>query len=486
VSRLTEKQLLFLTIGIAVLLTGGLGFLIWSDLKTIDEEQMAIEDLKKQIGSAEREIDLIPQREYRVIANREIADKEVAFLPEEEEIENFWEVLERFAAESGVRISEIAPSSVGQTRGKKKGETTTISSVPQVLSLRGTIDELLRFINLIENYDRIINVVEFSIGSGEVADEDGMVRHGIRLALTTFTYSKKIASTIVSIPKYEEKKENPEVKKWLSRIKIQEKETYTLQPALGRRDPFVSIRKRPAISTGPGADDVNRPNQIAMIENLIGALAVLNEGLDYEEELQKRGDLWRLQAQKKENRDLYRQLSDEIPLAQKEITFPDLQDQLKREVLAPWAEIQKRIEAIVQGNPKLTRDQVNEWLNRVQTLFDEKQWADVESQVRQFSDASRKGQHVQEDAKDLVQKIFDMQRSAKVIQAFEKKSIKISTILYSPNGMSVAVINGRQMSEGDALDEQGTIIVVEIGENYVIFETEGVEIKRGQNDDTNK
>jgi len=313
-----------------------------------------------------------------------------------------------------------------------------------------------------------------------------MVRHGIRLALTTFTYSKKIASTIVSIPKYEEKKENPEVKKWLSRIKIQEKETYTLQPALGRRDPFVSIRKRPAISTGPGADDVNRPNQIAMIENLIGALAVLNEGLDYEEELQKRGDLWRLQAQKKENRDLYRQLSDEIPLAQKEITFPDLQDQLKREVLAPWAEIQKRIEAIVQGNPKLTRDQVNEWLNRVQTLFDEKQWADVESQVRQFSDASRKGQHVQEDAKDLVQKIFDMQRSAKVIQAFEKKSIKISTILYSPNGMSVAVINGRQMSEGDALDEQGTIIVVEIGENYVIFETEGVEIKRGQNDDTNK
>jgi len=223
-----------------------------------------------------------------------------------------------------------------------------------------------------------------------------------------------------------------------------------------------------------------------VIENLIGALAVLNEGLDYEEELQKRGDLWRLQAQKKENRDLYRQLSDEIPLAQKDIAFPDLQDQLKREVLAPWTEIQKRIEAIVQGNPKLTKDQVNEWLNRIDVLFENHQWTEVESQARQFSDASRKGQHVEDDAKDLVQKIFEMQRSAKVIQGFEKKSIKISTILYSPNGMSVAVINGRQMSEGDALDEQGTIIVVEIGENYVIFETEGVEIKRGQNDDNGK
>jgi len=56
--------------------------------------------------------------------------------------------------------------------------------------------------------------------------------------------------------------------------------------------------------------------------------------------------------------------------------------------------------------------------------------------------------------------------------------VVISTILYSPNGLSVAVINGKQIAEGDALDAAGTIIVVEIGENYVIFETEGVEIKK--------
>jgi hypothetical protein len=34
--------------------------------------------------------------------------------------------------------------------------------------------------------------------------------------------------------------------------------------------------------------------------------------------------------------------------------------------------------------------------------------------------------------------------------------------------------------EGDALDAAGTVIVIEIGENYVIFETEGVEIKKPQ------
>ena len=98
--------------------------------------------------------------------------------------------------------------------------------------------------------------------------------------------------------------------------------------------------------------------------------------------------------------------------------------------------------------------------------------------MRDFLDASRNGEHVVEAARPLVLQITELARSAKVIENFEKLKIVISTILYSPNGLSVAVINGRQMSEGDALDAQGTVIVVEIGENYVIFETEGVEIKK--------
>jgi hypothetical protein len=150
VGRLTEKQLLLLTIGITVLIAGGLGFLIWSDFRTIEEEKQRIADLERQIDAAEKEIAMIPEREFRVIANREIADKEVAFLPEEEEIETFWEVLERFSAESGVRISEIAGTAQRTGRGRK-GEQSTISQVPQVLSLKGTVDEFLRFLNSIEN-----------------------------------------------------------------------------------------------------------------------------------------------------------------------------------------------------------------------------------------------------------------------------------------------------------------------------------------------
>ena len=479
-TRLTEKQLLLLTIGITVLISGGLGFLIWSDFRTIEEEKARKADLDRQIEAAEKEIAVRPDREYRVIANREISDREVAFLPEEEEIETFWEVLEGFAQDAGVRISEIAPSSIQRSGRDKKGAETTISTVPQVLSLRGSIDEFLRFINMIENYERIINVAEYSVTAGEAPDEDGKQRHTIRLALTTFTYSKKIASTIVSIPKYEEKREHAEVKKWLGRIKVQEKETYTLPPSLQRRDPFVSVRKRP--DTGVKTDDgpADPEYQKGLIDNIVELVHTLQQGLSFEEELQRRGDLWRLTAQRKENRDAYAALSENIATANKEITIAELRDRFKKDVQVPWAAIQKRMEEMRNTVPKLTIAQVQEWNEKISKIHDEKKWQEVETECRAFRDACKNGSYVEDDAKDLVQRIFELQRSAKVIDAFEKRKIQISTILFSPGGVSVAVINGKQMTVGDALDADGQVIVVEIGENFVIFETEGVEIRKSQ------
>jgi Tfp pilus assembly protein PilO len=486
VTRLTEKQLLLLTIGITVLIAGGLGFLIWSDLRTIDEEKARKADLDRQIEDAEKEIALRPDREYRVIANREISDREVAFLPEEEEIETFWEVLERFAKDSGVRISEIAPSSIQRGGRGKKGGDSTISTVPQVMSLRGTVDEFLRFINMIENYERIINVSEYSLSAAEAPDEDQRFRHGIRLALTTFTYSKKVASTIVSIPKYEEKKEHAEVKKWLSRIKVQEKETYTLPAIEARRDPFVSIRRRPHAKDGP-EPAADPEYQRAIIENMVDLVTSLQNGLTMEEELQRRGDLWRLTAQRKENRDLYNQINEALPNANKEITIPELREQFKREVLVPWEAIKKRMEDMRDRIPKLNAASVQEYLDRITKVFEEAKalgpkgkWDAVESEARSFREQSKNGAYVDDDAKDLVQRIFEIQRQANVHDRFYKVRIEISGILYSPRNQSVAVINGKQMTVGEAFDAAGTIIVVDIGEDYVIFDTEAVEIRVDQ------
>jgi len=118
--------------------------------------------------------------------------------------------------------------------------------------------------------------------------------------------------------------------------------------------------------------------------------------------------------------------------------------------------------------------------DRVAKSYDDRDWNKVEEEVRAFMDLSKSGEWVEDDAKPLAFEIANYKRSADIIQKFEKRKVAISTILYSPNTGSVAVVNGKQLSVGDALDGDGQVTVAEIGENYVIFQTEGVEIKRMQ------
>lgn len=476
--KLSEKQLLALTIGVTVLLAGGLGFLIWKDLQAVGAEERRTAELNELIAAAQQEIDQIPAREFRAIANREIADKEVAFLPEETEIETFWEVLERYADESGVQISKISPKQQ-PTSGRKK-PASAIENVDQVLSLRGTVDELLRYLNLIENYDRIINVVEFSITTGaSKPDEDGKVRHSINLALRTFTYSKKIANTIVSIANYEKKKDHVEVKQWLSKIKIEEKESYSLRPAIDRRDPFVDVRREPS-KVADVDDPIDRKAQEAILLNLVDQVRTLQEMLDLEDHLRAIKDWFRLGQVMKENREMYRAVEAHVAQVEREkqIRQRDLQEQFRTDVVAPFNAVRERIGALEAVQPKLDVAQTESWVKRLRAKFDERDFKAFSEIYREWGQVSRNGEWVDDAARPMVAEIVELNRRVNVIQEFDKRKIVISSVVYNPNGTSLAYVNGKLMAQGDALDGDGKVLVLEIGENYVIFHTEGVEIKR--------
>ncbi|MEM9176699.1 MAG: type 4a pilus biogenesis protein PilO [Myxococcota bacterium] len=473
-SRLSEKQLLLVTIGITLLLCGGLGWLIWSDLQAIEKEEETIAQLKGQIKEAQTEINKIENREFRVIANREIADREVEILPAEDDIETFWEILEQFAKEAEIEISEIASSNAG------RGGKGPIKAVPQLLSVRGTTDEFLRFINLVENHDRIINVVEYDITAGNEPspDDPTRIRHGIRLALTTFTYSKKIANTIVSIPNYDQKKQDPAVASWRSKIKIQDKESYALRTSLGRRDPFISARRRIEVSAPEDAGD--RKQIEALMEALIERIRSLSDDVDLEDTLRKRKDIFRLARQVKENRENLTTLGRDIDALRREklIGDPELGTRFRGEVVEPFEAIAKRIQSASDGAPDMSREEVQKRYELIAKDFDERNWEEVRKKVSGFMTLTRDGNKVVEEARPVVAKITDLLRRSRVIQKFEKRDIDISTVIYNPNALSLAIINGKTKSEGDALDADGRVVIAEIGEDYVIFETEGVEIKK--------
>jgi len=480
VSKLSEKHLLALTIGVTLFLAGGLGFLIWSDFQAIEEEERLTADLRERIRAAEVEIAQVPAREARVIANREIADKEVTFLPEETEIETFWENVERMADESGVQISRISPRATASSSSRTKKTSTSIETVDQVLSLRGSSDELLRFFNLVENYDRIITIVEFAITPGRAAEEDGKMRHSVNLGLRTFTYSRKIANTIVSIKDYEKKRELIEVKQWLSRIKLEEKESYTLRPAINRRDPFVDVRHERRDPTAAVPDEQDRKHQELILLNLVDQVRLLQEQLDVEDHLRAIKDFFRLGAVMKQNREAFRALQGNLETTEKSrlLTFPDLLEQFRAEVQAPFAQIRERIGFIDTQRDLLEVSQVQEWTNKLRSAFDERDWKPFAELLREWNAVSKNGENVVEEARLLADEVAELGRRAGVIQEFDKRKIAISSIVFNSGGTSLAYINKKLMGEGDALDGDGRVIVYEIGENFVIFLTEGVEIKR--------
>jgi hypothetical protein len=298
--------------------------------------------------------------------------------------------------------------------------------------------------------------------------------------MTTFTYSKKIANTIVSIPQYEKKMEHPEVKKAMSAIKVSEKESYTLRSAVDRRDPFVNVRRK--VEDKPLAPTQDRKTQEEILTRLKEEVRSLVEGLDLEDTLLRDKRLFLHKQQVEDNRRDYARLLQLLDQTQREklIVDRDLLEEFRDDVMTPFLAIQERLSRMEEQQPKLQRDAVQAYHDRIAEYFDERDWKKVQEEVRSFLTMSKDGEHVEDDARDLVHAIKEFLRRADVIQEFDKKKWTISGIVYQANGTSLAIINGKTVLEQDAVDPEGKIIVVEIGENFVIFETEGVEIKKAK------
>jgi len=157
-----------------------------------------------------------------------------------------------------------------------------------------------------------------------------------------------------------------------------------------------------------------------------------------------------------------------------------LQEQFKAQIVLKFFELGKSIVGLDSSQKQLSKEHVQEKRDKIAKLFDERNWKGLAEEFRNWKSISRKGEHVVDEARALAAEIADFRRRADVIQEFDRRKISISGIVFAPNGVSIAVINGKLRGEGDALDADGRVLVAEIGENFVIFVTEGVEIKRLQ------
>jgi len=477
VGRFTEKQLTITTIVVAVIIAGLFAYLIYEDLSKIDEEKANIENLTSQIRTADAEIAKKPARETDVIVNREIVERDSKILPDESEINDFINVIGDFEKYSGVVVTQV------QGLKERAGSgTSAILKIPLKLKIRGSMEQYLKFINLFENHERFVRISGFSIAAGRFVDENGNRQHDIGLELETYQYDPKGGQVKrVEIPNYERRKQEIGIQKRIRAEKPAHIEKYQMKPRINRRDPFEDPREAETPDELTGDEQENDITvQRATLDELVLEVGMLSDDVRMEQQFKEEHKYMRLAAvaraidQRMSTLDF--RLSD--VLANREITIPELKDEFNKKVVAVYEQIKEQRKSSAEHQDVLIeRKQVWETLQKMKTKFESGEYDDV-IQTYQGFERLTEGRHFSPDAEPVKEQMDILAQQAQVINKFESEPLKIEGVIIDPKKSSFAIINGHILSEGEFVDSEGRIKIMQISQNEIVFEYQKVEIRK--------
>ncbi len=477
-SRLSERQRLFVTIGASVLLTGGLLGLILKDRTEIDGVREEISSLDQRIRAADIEIRRTREREEVVLVDRAVENRELAVLPTRQKIAGFHRNLSTFLATAGLHFQEL-PESQAQESGLAQGIYVTRSAI----SFQGDASSTLKFINMMENDPRLISVKGLKIDAGEKAHNDSTapIQHDVELTLETYFYDPSSdGSDRVHIPNAEARLQEPKIREAIAAFQPERPETYVLRPAASRRDPLIDPRRhRPTADEGDLQEAMRAQETIVLdLEHLLDDI---NEKVEQEKALDKTGDMFRLDRLQRDVDDQINELRARIAQLdqRRAITIPELAQRVQT--------VKDRLEELRGRRPPremtIPRDVVASTLSEVQKHFEKGEYQEVANLVGQW-EQFLEGRKVSADALDLVEQISALRPRAKILSEFHSIPLRVTGTIVNPlnPSRSVALVNGRPMHIGDRLDEHGDVLLSEIGAENVVFAYQGesIPVKRKQ------
>ena len=477
--RFTEKQLTIMTIVVAVIITGLFAALIYRDLRTIEEEDEKMTATTMNIRSAEAEIQKFPQRETDVIVFREIVKRDSAILPDASEINKFINIIGEFEKFSGVVVTSVQGLS-GRSRGKKSKEA--ILKIPMKIKLMGSMDQLLKFINLFENYDRFVSVSGITLGAGGAGrDKNGNVQHDINLQLETFRYNPGGGPvTKVDIPNYERRKQELAIQKRIRQSKPAHIADYNLKPRISRRDPMLDPREEDK----PIDDDETPLEQRykegrALLDKLILDVTLLEDDVRLEEQLRANKEYVRIAAVGNAIDQRISQLDFQIStvISERQISIPELKDEFLEKVVRPYEELKESRKTVRTPEVLVTRSQVSETLQKMRGKFETQEYREV-MKIHEGFMRFCEGRKADPEAEPLLVEMTNLAEEAEVISKFQAERLRIEGTIIDPGGVSYAIINGQILAEGDWVDTDMKIRVAEIKSDSILFEYHRVPIRK--------
>ena len=466
-SKMSEKKRLLLTIAVSVLVTGGLLALILSDRGEIEALEAEVEEFDGRITAADREIEKTSEREEKVVVFRAVEARELAVLPSEQKIAEFYQGLSKFFVAAGLRFREL-PESQPVESDLAKGIYVTRS----VVEGQGEAASILKFLNMLENDPRLVSFKGLKIEAADArkADDepDAPMLHDVTVHLESYYYNPAGVDMIqITIQGEEQRLETPAVKQAIADFMPERPAKHDLKIAASRRDPLVDPRER-RVQVNEEAAAADLARQELVVTELEATLADAREMDEQVRALLASGELFkadRLQAEM------------DVRLNELRVRLAQIQ-QMKSVTNATFLgrvlAVQQRADELMgrrlPRETTITRALSEKTLGEIQAQFARGTFGEVSTLCQAWVEFM-KGKRVDPDAQAANDEIAGLRTRARILGETEGFTIVITGTIVREDEptRSQATINGVLTKVGDAVDTAGEVRVLAVRREGVDF-----------------
>jgi len=429
------------------------------------EELARVTDEKQQaIVAAETKIAQIPNLEKDVIILRENLDEYVKILPDTKELIAFVRMLHQFERQSG-----IVGTGLIQKASRADKSKNSFAAIEYTYEMTATLWQFLKFVNLIENYERFVSITDFSLATGGKGkgDEtrDGDVVHTVRLTMQTFTYNGKAAGKEVEIPDYAAQREalREEIWKRMQAIKI---EKYEHRGHQGRRDIFIDPRERGDIRN----DGPSTAEQRSLVEKYVTEVTRLREMLV---RMRKQDTtLFEQYALEKGLREGLDRLANEVNADEVRLTYAPYRLRWAKEVVAPLDELRQQVHDVAKAevkrvDPFLPKAELEQLVAEMARECGNGQLEDARN--RYESVANRLAVPSTDPRHEMAVAARAWYHKASTAIDFKGMDLRVQGLVVNRSGRSGVLLNGEVYEEGDYISDDLLLKMVEEEQVWFVF-----------------
>jgi Tfp pilus assembly protein PilO len=457
----TQRKLVYTIGGAAAALCLAAGGGIYWTQGVIDEVRLGIEAKEAEVAKADARIRQIPALERDVIILRENLGEYVKILPDDKELTDFLRMLNQFNRQSGVKSSSL----VNKQRGAAKS-ADRFTPIEYSYEMTATLWQAVKFMNLVENFERFVSITDFSIDSGAGSDKeqtrDGDVVHQFKLTLQTYSYNGKVDGKEAHIPDYQNLKEQlrEEIWKRMQAIRI---DRYEHRGEMGRRDVLVDPRERgDANAPGPTQEE-----QREVLERNLGEIARLR---DIQQRIKRQDttlfEQYSLEKSLKEGLDtLAAQVEADAPV----VTYPPFRLRWAREVVAQLEDL-RGAASDKEGAPKDPYLGEAELRQLVADMAADCNSGQLEQAKTRYELVGARLAVPADDARhELAVAAKTWHVKATTALDFKALDLKVQGVVVNPEGRSGVLLNGETFEEGEYVSDDLLVKLVEEEQIWFVF-----------------